>query len=62
MALAEWIAGGHPPFDLWDVDIRRMSPHQNRKTYLYDRVSEALGLLYGMHSPYRQMRRRACIS
>ena len=54
MALAEWIVGGHPPFDLWDVDIRRMSPHQNRKTYLYDRVSEALGLLYAMHWPYRQ--------
>ena len=54
MALAEWIVGGHPPFDLWDVDIRRMSPHQNRKTYLYDRVSEAMGLLYAMHWPYRQ--------
>ncbi|HEX7199586.1 MAG TPA: FAD-dependent oxidoreductase, partial [Dongiaceae bacterium] len=54
MALAEWIVGGHPPFDLWDVDIRRMSPHQNRKPYLYDRVSEALGLLYAMHWPYRQ--------
>jgi glycine cleavage system T protein len=54
MALAEWIVGGHPPFDLWDVDIRRMAPHQNRKTYLHDRVSEALGLLYAMHWPYRQ--------
>lgn len=54
MALAEWIAGGHPPFDLWDVDIRRMMPHQGRKTYLIDRVSEALGLLYAMHWPFRQ--------
>jgi 4-methylaminobutanoate oxidase (formaldehyde-forming) len=54
MALAAWIAEGHPPFDLWDVDIRRMMPHQNRRTYLYDRVSEALGLLYAMHWPYRQ--------
>jgi len=54
MALAEWICNGHPPFDLWDVDIRRMMPHQNRKTYLYDRVSEALGLLYAMHWPFRQ--------
>jgi len=54
MALAEWIVGGHPPFDLWDVDIRRMQPHQNRKTYLRGRVSEALGLLYAMHWPYRQ--------
>ena len=50
----EWIAGGHPPFDLWDVDIRRMMPHQNRTSYLVDRVSEALGLLYAMHWPYRQ--------
>jgi glycine cleavage system T protein len=54
MALASWIVDGHPPFDLWDVDIRRMMPHQNRKTYLYERVSEALGLLYAMHWPYRQ--------
>jgi len=54
MALAEWIVGGHPPFDLWDVDIRRMMPHQGKKAYLVDRVSEALGLLYAMHWPYRQ--------
>jgi glycine cleavage system T protein len=54
MALAEWIVGGHPPFDLWDVDIRRVMPHQNSKTYLFDRVGEALGLLYAMHWPYRQ--------
>src|SRR5690606_7078667 len=54
MALAEWIVGGHAPFDLWDVDIRRMMPHQGTQTYLVDRVSEALGLLYAMHWPYRQ--------
>ncbi len=54
MALAHWIVDGHPPFDLWDVDIRRMMPHQNDKTYLKERVSEALGLLYGMHWPFRQ--------
>jgi 4-methylaminobutanoate oxidase (formaldehyde-forming) len=53
-ALAEWIVGGAPPFDLWEVDIRRVQPHQNRKRYLVDRVSEALGLLYAMHWPYRQ--------
>jgi 4-methylaminobutanoate oxidase (formaldehyde-forming) len=54
MALAEWIVGGHPPFDLWDVDIRRTMPHQNGKSYLRERVSEALGLLFAMHWPYRQ--------
>ena len=54
MALAHWIAEGHPPFDLWDVDSRRSMPHQNSKSFLIDRVSEALGLLYAMHWPYRQ--------
>ncbi len=29
-ALAEWIAGGEPPYDLWAVDIRRFGkPHQD---------------------------------
>jgi 4-methylaminobutanoate oxidase (formaldehyde-forming) len=54
MALAHWIVDGHPPFDLWDVDIRRMMPHQNEKAYLTERVGEALGLLYAMHWPFRQ--------
>jgi sarcosine dehydrogenase len=26
MALAEWVAKGEPPFDLWPVDIRRFGP------------------------------------
>lgn len=52
--LADWIVDGEPPFDLWDVDIRRMMPHQARGAYLRDRVSEALGLLYAMHWPHRQ--------
>ncbi len=53
-ALAEWIVGGEPPFDLWDVDIRRMEPFQGNRTYLKQRVSETLGLLYADHFPYRQ--------
>ena len=29
--IAEWIVGGEPPFDVWDVDIRRFAPfHANR--------------------------------
>jgi 4-methylaminobutanoate oxidase (formaldehyde-forming) len=54
-AIAEWIVGGEPPFDLSEVDIRRMQPFQNNKTYLFHRASEALGLLYDMHWPYRQV-------
>jgi 4-methylaminobutanoate oxidase (formaldehyde-forming) len=52
--LAEWIAGGHPPMDLADVDIRRMQPFQSNARYLRERVSEGLGLLYAMHWPHRQ--------
>lgn len=53
-ALAEWIAGGEPPFDLWDVDVRRTFPWQATKTFIEARVSETLGLLYADHFPYRQ--------
>ena len=54
MALAHWMDDGAPPFDLWDVDIRRMMSFQNNKTYLVARAREALGLLYADHFPYRQ--------
>ena len=53
-ALAEWIEGGEPPFDLTDMDLRRNAPFQNNKTYLATRVTETLGLLYDHHWPYRQ--------
>ncbi|MGF1502715.1 MAG: FAD-dependent oxidoreductase [Paracoccaceae bacterium] len=53
-ALAEWLEHGHPPFDLWDVDIRRAQPFQTNRRYLRARVSESLGLLYADHFPYRQ--------
>ena len=53
-ALAEWMDAGEPPFDLWEVDIRRMQPFQSNKSYLYQRSTETLGLLYADHYPYRQ--------
>jgi 4-methylaminobutanoate oxidase (formaldehyde-forming) len=55
MALAHWIAHGEPPFDLWEVDIRRAQPFQKNRRYLKERVTETLGLLYADHYPYRQM-------
>ena len=54
MAIAQWMDDGQPPFDLWDVDIRRMQPFQSNKTYLFERSKETLGLLYADHFPYRQ--------
>lgn len=52
--LADWIVDGHPPMDLWDVDIRRVMPFQRNARYLRDRTVESLGLLYAMHWPFRQ--------
>lgn len=53
-ALAEWIVGGAPPFDLWDVDVRRTFPYQSTRSFITARVTETLGLLYADHFPYRQ--------
>jgi len=55
MALAQWMNDGEPPFDLWEVDIRRAQPFQKNRAYLKERVTETLGLLYADHFPYRQM-------
>ncbi len=55
MALAHWITEGAPPFDLWEVDIRRAQPFQRNRRYLKERVTETLGLLYADHYPYRQV-------
>ena len=55
MALASWMDRGEPPFDLWEVDIRRAQPFQRNRRYLRERVTETLGLLYADHFPYRQV-------
>ena len=54
MALATWMDEGQPPFDLWDVDIRRAQGFQRSRHYLRERVTETLGLLYADHWPFRQ--------
>jgi glycine cleavage system T protein len=54
MALAQWIVDKAPPFDLWDVDVRRVFPYQATKAFIQTRVTETLGLLYADHFPYRQ--------
>lgn len=53
-ALAQWLEDGEPPFDLWEVDIRRAESFMSNRAYLRERVSETLGLLYADHFPYRQ--------
>ena len=53
--IADWIAAGEPPFDVWDVDIRRFAPlHANRR-HLADRTVETLGLHYAMRWPREEL-------
>ncbi len=52
--MTEWMRAGHPPADLWEVDVRRNMPFQGNRKYLRERVSESLGLLYATHFPFRQ--------
>ncbi len=52
--MTEWMRAGHPPADLWEVDVRRNMPFQGNRKYLRERVSESLGLLYATHWPFRQ--------
>ncbi len=52
--MAEWISQGHPPMDLWDVDVRRLYAFQSNRAYLAERATESLGKLYAMHWPFLQ--------
>jgi 4-methylaminobutanoate oxidase (formaldehyde-forming) len=52
--MARWIVDGHPPMDVWDVNLRRMHPFRNRSAYLRDRTVESLGIGYEKHWPGRQ--------
>ncbi len=52
--MAEWIAAGHPPMDVWSVNIRRAYPWQDNDRYLQERIVETLGIGYQDHWPFRQ--------
>ncbi|MDP6183051.1 MAG: FAD-dependent oxidoreductase [Gammaproteobacteria bacterium] len=52
--MAQWINDGVQPMDIWDVDIRRIQPCHNNKSYVVDRTVESLGIAYQMHWPNRQ--------
>ena len=49
--LAEWIVGGEPSVDLWDVDIRRFASFHGNRAHLRERTVETLGLHYAMRWP-----------
>lgn len=54
MALAEWVAKGEPPFDLWPVDIRRFGRPHFDTDWVRTRTLEAYGKHYAMAWPYEE--------
>ena len=54
--MAQWIAAGEAPMDLWDMDIARFDRAANAGPFLAARVTEAVGEVFAMHWPYRQAR------
>ena len=52
--MAHWINDGVQPMDIWDVDVRRLQPTHNNKSYVVARTVESLGIGYQMHWPNRQ--------
>ena len=53
--MAEWVLGGEPPGDLWDVDIRRFAPFTANRRALAERTGETLGLHYAMRWPRQEL-------
>jgi 4-methylaminobutanoate oxidase (formaldehyde-forming) len=53
--MAEWIIGGEPSTDLWDVDIRRFGPFTANRKALSERTGETLGLHYAMRWPRQEL-------
>lgn len=56
MALAEWVAKGEPPFDLWPVDIRRFGRVHHNTDWVRNRTTEAYGKHYTIAWPSEEMR------
>ncbi|WP_309665340.1 FAD-dependent oxidoreductase [Tabrizicola sp.] len=56
MALAEWVAMGEPPFDLWPVDIRRFGKVHRSTDWVRSRTLEAYGKHYSIAWPSEEMR------
>ncbi|MFT4743396.1 MAG: glycine cleavage system aminomethyltransferase T/glycine [bacterium] len=53
-ALADWIVDGHPPMDMWEVDIARVDPATATPAHMADRMKEAVADLFALHWPHKQ--------
>lgn len=53
-ALADWIIDGHPPMDMWEVDVARVDPQTAKPHHMEARMEEAVSDLFALHWPYKQ--------
>lgn len=53
--LAEWVAKGEAPLDLWPVDIRRFSDLHKDRDWVSERTCEAYGKHYAISYPHSEM-------
>ncbi|MCF3947690.1 FAD-dependent oxidoreductase [Acidiphilium sp. AL] len=53
-ALAEWVAGGEPPYDLWPVDIRRFGRPHRDVGWVRARTLEAYARHYAIAWPHEE--------
>ncbi len=53
-ALAEWILGGEPPYDLWPVDIRRFGRPHTEIDWVRNRTHEMYGKHYTIAWPHEE--------
>ncbi|MGE3528369.1 MAG: FAD-dependent oxidoreductase [Methyloceanibacter sp.] len=56
MVLAEWVAKGEPPYDLWPVDIRRFGKNHLDTNWVRTRTLEAYAKHYTMAWPHEEYR------
>jgi 4-methylaminobutanoate oxidase (formaldehyde-forming) len=56
MVLAEWVAKGEPPYDLWPADIRRFGKNHLDTNWVRTRTLEAYAKHYTMAWPFEEYR------
>ena len=49
--MAEWILGGEPAMDVWEMDIRRFGPHFRSPSYTLKRTKEVYETYYDIRYP-----------
>ena len=53
-ALADSMIDGHPPMDMWEVDVARVDPATATPAHMTTRMQEAVSDLFALHWPYKQ--------